>query len=142
MFRTIDKNLKKRKGWDLLSLLIWSACVVVLIAVLTPKFTEYQNNNRRVATAKEMKVLAEQCAIYAARSLDGKPPTTLGSLVTGLSASESNDGIAYGNFLTSTKVTSNASSFIDKWKNAYVYDATARTITSTAGGGTSIVEAF
>jgi type II secretory pathway pseudopilin PulG len=142
MLREINVKMKKRKGYDLVQLAVWTACIIVLLSVLGPKYLEYQEKNRRTATAQEVKVLAEQCALYTADSLSGLPPTTLGDLVTGLSATQSNDGVVHTNYLSSLKVTSNASTFVDKWKNPYVYDSTARTITSTANGGTPIVEPF
>lgn len=142
MLLAIETKMKKRKGIGAVEIIFVVAVIVILAAMLIPKFMDFQESSRRAVTMQELKTLSENCALYAALSKDGKPPANLGALVTGLTATQSSDGQVYGSFIVKKGYTSTASSFVDPWGNAYVYDGTNRTISSTANGGTAISQAF
>lgn len=142
MLLAIETKMKKRKGVLSVEFVFIVAAIVILAAILIPKYMDFQESTRRAVAAQELKTLAESCVFYAALSKDGQPPANLGALVTGLTAAQSNDGQAYGSFIVKKGYTSTASSFVDPWGNAYTYDATNRTISSTANGGTAISQNF
>jgi type II secretory pathway pseudopilin PulG len=138
--------MKKRKGMDLVQLGIYAICIGILLMVIMPKLTNYVEGKKMDATNQEMRVLAEQCALYSSISAAGNPPSTLGDLVTGLTADQSVDNQNHNDFVAdkglSKTLTSDPTSFVDAWKNQYVYDAAARTITSTFNGKTNKTISF
>lgn len=142
MIIKINSKMKKRHGEGFIPFLLWMTALIIFLAAISPKFGDLFESTRRTATIQDMKTLAEQCALYTVRAADGKPPANLGNLVTGLTAAQTVDGIAYGNFLATGKYTSDPASFVDRWDNPYQYDPDARTITSTMNGGTAHTEYF
>jgi type II secretory pathway pseudopilin PulG len=142
MFKNVELKMKKRKGFDLVQLGIWTLAVIILLGVALPRYNDFQERNKRSATRQEARTLAEQCALYAGFAKNSQVPATLGSLVTGLTAAQSNDDLAHANFITKPTFTNDPSSFVDAWGNTYQYNSASRTITSTANGGTPIVESF
>lgn len=137
MLTTIEMKMKNRKGQDILQFSLWAAAVIIFLALAIPRYSDWQEGNRRKATMKEMRTIADQCALYMATSSTGQPPANLGDLVTGLTAANSNDGVAHGNFLASNKFTNDPNSFVDGWGNVYTYDSANHTLESTMNGGTA-----
>ncbi|MDR1701514.1 MAG: type II secretion system GspH family protein [Sporomusaceae bacterium] len=135
-------SFKKRKGFTLIELLVVLGALIVISGLATWGIDAVQDASRRAATNQDMAILRDAVQAYQAMSKTGKPPTSLGDLVTGLTAAQSIDGQVHANFVKKAGWTSAASSFIDHWNNAYTYSATARTISSTNNGGTAIVYSF
>ena len=135
-------SFKKRRGFTLIELLVVLGALIVIAGLATWGIDAVQDASRRAATNQDMALLRDAVQAYQAMSKTGKPPTTLGDLVTGLTAAQAIDGQAHADFVKKSGWTSTASSFADHWNNAYVYNATTRTITSTNNGGTSIVYSF
>ena len=75
-------------------------------------------------------------------AVSGNPPADLGALVTGLTAVQSNDGVAKTSFVAKSTWTTTATSFVDPWGNAYTYVPATHTISSTNNGGTAISVTF
>lgn len=136
-------RMRKRKGFSLLELTIYAMAVIVLMLVAVPKLKTVYEGFKRDAVQQEIHSLAEACQRYETYAVTSLPPASLGDLVTGLSAAQSNDGQAHVDDLIKNpkKTYTNAASFVDKWGNAYQYSQSDRTITST-GNGTAISETF
>ena len=132
----------KRKGFSLPELSITILCMMILATILYLAYDWIQNSAKRSTTMRDMETLQSACLMYAAARSDGAFPANLGALVTGLTASQTVDGLARASFVRKTGWTATASTAVDGWGNAYTYDAAARTITSTANGGTPIVVNF
>lgn len=121
----------KRKGFTLMEILV--ACAII-IALSVGAFFFYQSaqQTRKMAQMnQDMEAIANAALSYESMSLDSTPPDSVGALITGLTADESVDGASH-QFLTQVKgnVTS-SNDVLDPWGEAYVYDATERTVSCT-----------
>ena len=132
----------KRKGFSLPELSITILCMMILATILYLAYDWIQNSAKRSTTMRDMETLQSACLMYAAARSDGAFPTNLGNLVAGLTAAQTVDGLARASFIRKAGWTSVASTCVDAWGTAYVYNAAARTITSTANGGTALVVNF
>ena len=134
-------RLKKRKGFSLVEATFVMILVLVLslVYLMSPQIID---TAKRVQTKNDMGTIVSAILIYQANNVSQTVPPTLGNLVTGLTAAQSTNGIAQANFIKKDGVTSDSSTFVDSWGNAYVYNPTSRTLTSTAAGGTAITVNF
>lgn len=131
------KSQKRKGAWDPVSISIGIAVVALLIAIALPKYQGFVEDGKRSAVEQEVRLLATQCALYAAKAKSSQPPDHLGELVNGLTQEQSNNNRAHGSFLANlsmNKFTNDPASFVDKWGNPYQYDKTARTVSSTMNG--------
>ena len=143
MFQKLLKNLKeKKKGFSMIELAIYIIIISTLMAVGAFAFVGYQDRAKRSVTMDELNTLSQAILTYTADSKTGSLPANLGALITGLTAAQSIDGVAHGQYVTKTGWTSDSTTFIDGWGNAYTYNSGARTISSTNNGGTAIVKSF
>ena len=141
MLSKMNGILKKRKGFGLLDLGLYAIALTILVAAGVAAYNEYQEGNKRAVARQELKTIASACSLYMVTARSGNPPAELGDLVTGLTAAQSNDGIAKGRFVAKTTWT-NTASFVDPWGNAYGYNAATQTVTCTNNGGTAFSETF
>lgn len=145
MLQTIRLKMKKRKGFSILELTIYTMGVILFMWLATSKLKDVYEGFKRDATQQEIHSLAEACQRYETHSVTSLPPASLGDLVTGLTAAQSNDFQAHVDDLIKhpkRTYTSDSSSFVDKWGNQYQYSRSDRTITSTGNGGDPISEKF
>ena len=133
---------QKRKGFSLPELSIAILCMMILATVLYLSYDWIRDSAKRSTTISDMDSLQNACRMYMGHRKDGAAPATLGALITGLTAAESSDGVAKGNYIKKSDWTAaDASTWVDGWGNAYTYTAATRTITST-GNGTQITVTF
>lgn len=71
--------IKKRKGYDLLSLIIWSACTIVLISMLLPESEDTVTGAKQKNDIVQVNSLA--VAVRQYKSEMGDYPTSLNVLV-------------------------------------------------------------
>ena len=133
---------RKRKGFSLPELSITILCMMVLATILYLAYDKIQESARRSTTMRDMETLQSAVLMYSTAHISGSLPADLGALVSGLTAAQTVDGIARTAFVRKSGWTSDASTCVDAWGNAYVYNASTRTITSTANGGAAITVSF
>ena len=140
--RRMVKPKKRRNGFSLVELGIAMIVLALIVGVAYTFYDGIMDGAKTTKVKDELDVLAKACIQYQINSVAGNPPANLGSLMTGLTAAQSNDRVAKPKFVTRNGWTSDASTFKDPWGNQYVYNAANRTITSTANGGTAITVYF
>lgn len=122
---------KKRNGFTLMEILV--ACAII-IALSVGAFFAYQQaqQTRKIAQMnQDLEAISNAALSYEAMSLDSTPPASIQALITGLTADESVDGASH-TFLTQVKGnTTSTSDVLDPWGTAYIYDASARTVSCT-----------
>lgn len=133
---------KKRKGLSIIEMGLVALAMMIFAAVGVGLYQGFNENNKRAVAHQETRMLADACALYTNYNRAGTPPADLGALVTGLTAANSNDGVAHIPFVTKTGWTATATTFIDPWGNAYAYSAAARTVGSSNNGGTLWSDSF
>ena len=134
-------RFKRRNGFSLVE----ATFVMILVLVLSVAYLmspQIIDTAKRVQTKNDMSTITSAIMIYQANNINQQVPSNLGDLVTGLSAAQSTSGIAQTDFIKRDGVTSDASSFVDSWGNPYIYNSSARTLSSTANGGTPITVNF
>ena len=117
---------KKRKGFSFMEILV---ALIMIISLSVGAFFTYQDaqQTRKMAQMhNDLDAIITGCLVYEALSLDSTLPGTLAELQEGLEATESVDGIAHTNMITTSKDT-----LSDPWGRPYedMYDAANRTIT-------------
>ena len=132
----------RRKGFSLPELSIVILCMMILSTILYLAYDWIQDSAKRSTTMRDLETLQSACLMYQTAHINGTVPADLGALVTGLTTAQTVDGLARTSFIRKAGWTSDPSTCVDAWGNAYVYDAAARTITSTANGGTAITVNF
>lgn len=142
MLIELTNKMKKRKGFGLMDLGLYAIAITILVAAGVTAWNGYQEGNKRAVAQQELRSLADACAIYQAYNRTSAVPANLGALVTGLTAAQSNDGVAKTSFVTKSTWTTDSTTFTDPWGNAYVYAAATRTISSTNNGGVAITVTF
>ena len=117
---------KKRKGFSFMEILV---ALIMIISLSVGAFFTYQDaqQTRKMAQMhNDLDAIITGCLVYEALSLDSTLPATLADLQEGLESTESVDGIAHTNMITTSKAT-----LSDPWGRPYedMYDAATRTIT-------------
>ena len=83
----------------------------------------------------DMDAIASACLTYESLNVNGKLPASLNDLATGLSATQSIDGVAHTAFIQAGKSTTSGKtttvSLKDPWGVEYSYSQGARTIACT-----------
>lgn len=133
--------LGKRKGFTATEMLV----VLVVLAVLVglAKGAEWADEYARYsATISDMDTIANAIQTYESMRKDKALPSSLGDLVTGVQKNKSISNKDTGALVTKSEWTTDASSFKDRWDNAFVYDPSNRTITSNNNGDDPIVVKF
>jgi Bacterial type II secretion system protein G. len=133
---------KKHQGISTMDLSIYIVIASFLLLVGLYQYGPFSERARRHTTREDMRTIVQAILTYEADSSTGSLPSNLGALITGLTSSETVDGIARSSYVTKSTWTSDSSTFVDGWGNAFVYDSSGRTLTSTNNKGTSIVLSF
>jgi len=137
-------------GFTLVELVVVIVVLGVVAAVAVPRVSSMVDEAKRAATLKEMNALREAIMGNTSQVSGGDPagggyegdvgalPSSLQDLVT------KPGGVSAWDRYTQTGwngpyVDSGGGYLTDAWGDAYQYNAGQRTITSTAGGGASIV---
>ena len=127
-------KLARRSGFSLPELSIAILCMMILASVLYLSYDWIRDSAKRSTTIKDMDALVNAVRIYQGHKKDGQFPATLGDLLVGVSAAESVDGVIKGAYIVRKEwTTGDATTWVDGWGQPYVYDRSARTITSTGG---------
>lgn len=124
------KNVKRR-GFSLPEILVACAIIIALSSAAFFGFNKAQHTRKMAQMQSEMEAIATACLTYEALASSSMPPADLGTLITGLTATDSIDGCSHENLLTWTRSNTSADGLTNPWGNAYTYDADARTITTT-----------
>jgi Tfp pilus assembly protein PilE len=132
---------KHAKGISTMDLSIYIVIAAILLTAGLVAYNSYQDRARRNTVREELNALAQACVNYQSDSATGSLPTDLGKLVTGLTAAQTVDGVIRGSYVAKTTWTTDATTFTDPWGSQYVYNTTARTITSN-GSGSAITKSF
>ncbi len=135
-------NARKRKGFAFTSDLALAMLIgmIILFAVILGWPTIRDQANRYTAN-NELNTIKTAVTMYMGAAKSAAPPANLAALVTGLTAAQSIDHAAHKNLIDKKGWTTD-STFLDPWGNQYIYDASARTIKSSAGGGDEISVSF
>ncbi|MCK4546590.1 MAG: prepilin-type N-terminal cleavage/methylation domain-containing protein [Candidatus Eisenbacteria sp.] len=146
-------NRSRHSGFTLLELVMVIVVLGIMAAVAVPRLSGITDEAKRSATLKEMNALREAIAgnpsgISGGHAVLGGYEGDVGALPSSLQDLVTKPGgVASWDRYTQTGwdgpyVDSGGGYSTDAWGNAYQYNSGARTITSTAGGGTQIVVYF
>lgn len=133
------KKFKGITAYELMGVLL---VIIILATAAGWMVHEFVESGKRATTHSDAATLAVACGMYESQSKAGTPPADLGALVTGLTAAQSVDGVAKARYVTPSTWTSDPTTIVDQWNEAFVYDAAARTITSNNNGNDPIVKSF
>lgn len=127
------KNRKEgRKGFTLVELMIALAIVIALSVAAFFAYGQAQQMRKIAQMNNDLDAIASGALAYESLAVNSTPPTNIDDLITGLTAAQSIDGSAHGNFISSTKAgTGEDATITDPWGVEYTYSQTARTITCT-----------
>ena len=122
----ISKSI--RKGFSFMEILASLVLIVALTVGAFFVFNEAQQTRKLAQMHNEMDAIRSGILSYEATSLNSTFPPSLEVLASkGLSADESVDGAAHPSFVNSIK--SGSGTYLDPWGQAYVYNATERSLT-------------
>ena len=131
---TMKPQLRRRVGFSLPELSIAILCMMILASVLYLSYVWDRDSAKRSTTIKDLDTLQNACRLYMGHKKDGAVPATLGVLLEELPAGDSVDGVKKGPYVKRKEwVAGDPTTWVDGWGNPYVYDAAARTITSSGG---------
>lgn len=125
------KNLKnkKRTGFSFMEILVALILIVSLSVGAFFMFNEAQQTRKLAQMNNDMDAITTGCLTYESLNVNSELPDSLAALVTGLTVSDSVDGLEHKNIVRSTKAADG--NFVDPWGQAYEYDKAARTLTCT-----------
>jgi prepilin-type N-terminal cleavage/methylation domain-containing protein len=95
---------QKRQGFTLVELMVAMAIVILLGGASFFAYGHVQQVRKMAQVSTEMDALANACLTYEALNVDGGLPDSLGDLVTGLTKTQSIDGVAHTNLIKSSTV--------------------------------------
>ena len=122
---------KKRNGFTLMEILVACAIIIALSVGAFFAYQQAQQTRKMDQMNQDLEAISNAALSYEAMSLDSTPPASIQALITGLTADESVDGASH-TFLTQVKGnTTSTSDVLDPWGTAYIYDASARTVSCT-----------
>jgi prepilin-type N-terminal cleavage/methylation domain-containing protein len=150
------KSIGSRRGasgFTLIELTLVMVLLSILAVVAIPRVMDVRDEARREATRKEMMairqaIVGERGLVAGGRRVDGGYEGDVGSPPPDLDALLTNPGVAAWNRFTrrgwrGPYISSAAGDYTtDAWGDFYLYDPVARTVTSTAGGGSPIIVDF
>ena len=119
-----------KKGFTLLEIVVVIGVIGVLIGLFLPRYESINHNKIMTKMRSDMKTISTACLMYEMDSNTASLPSTLPALSTGLSASESRDGLAHDSYIIFNSKNSDGE-FLDPWGQPYVYSSTERTISCT-----------
>lgn len=114
MFLSFRRKPKKRKGFTLVELLIVVAIVLILAAVLLPRFLNYTERAREARAAADIRTIKSIVEIYASDEGQGRYPVNSNdpSVPNSIAAVMQKHGI---------KWTGDENGVLDPWGRPYVY---------------------
>lgn len=123
------KNLKKqqKKGFSFIEIVVSLVVIIALTVGAFFVYNEVQHPRKMAQMTRDMDAIVTGCLTYESLNINSQPPTSLSKLTTGLSQSESIDGLEHKNIVRSTKAPDG--NFVDPWGQAYEYDQATRSIT-------------
>lgn len=128
---------KKRKGFTLVELMVAMSIVILLGGAAFFSYRHVQQMRKIAQVNMDLEAIAAACLTYESLSVNGKLPTNLAALHTGLTAAESIDGAPHEKLLASSKMGSGKTGqgqVLDPWNKPYDYSAGERTVSCTPIG--------
>ena len=130
-----DATGKKRKGFTLVELMVAMSIVILLGAASFFAYSHVQQMRKMAQVTTDMDAIASACLTYESLNVNGKLPASLNDLATGLSATQSIDGVAHTAFIQAGKSTTSGKTTTVSLKDPggveYSYSQGARTIACT-----------
>lgn len=134
-------QMKKKKGFTLMELLVVLGIIVVLIALA--KGADWADEYSRYTTTQaDMDTLVSAIKTYEGMRKDKQLPASLGDLVTGVLKAQSKSNSDTGKMVDKETWTTDPSTFRDQWDEPLIYDPASRTLTSSNNGNDPIIRSF
>lgn len=115
-----DKLKTKRKGFLSAELMIVIVITLILMVGAFIAYNEYKDNANRTVAMQDMQILKQGVISYSGLRSDSALPSDLGDLITGITATNSIDGVQHNSFIQ-RKGWTTASNIKDPWGVAYAY---------------------
>lgn len=127
--KAITYKPKKRLGWSYEQLAFVLVIMGIIISFTVMRYSDGVQAANMTKMKADIKTIATAASTYQYWSITNELPESIDDMLTGLSASESNDGQDHEGFLRPNNTESGK--LLDPWGNEYEYDPAARTISCT-----------
>ena len=126
-----ETRAQKRKGFSFMEILVALIMSVSMSVGAFFTYSDAQQTRKMAQMHSDMDAIVTGLLTYEALSIDATLPASLEVLATGLTATQSVDGLEHKNIVTSIQDPEGKGTFKTPWGGDYTYSNTARTLTCT-----------